>query len=460
MKKKRRIILISFFLVAALITCFLVFAFKSEFKVSGFKDTIEVGYKDKFNNNLKVCYGNMFHCEELKPKVKGEVDTNKLGDYEVNYKYTHNKKIYNIKQKVSVVDKEPPVITFEKGTVCPNGKVVNIEFKAVDNIDGDITDKAKVEYKNNKIHITVEDKRGNKEEKDFDAKISDQEAPVIKINGSDVVGISVGSSYEDEGATASDACEGEIEVETDNTVNTSVPGSYKVMYIAKDSKGNIAETERTVNVYDNNNGERVVYLTFDDGPSIYTDRLLDVLKKYNVKATFFVTNSGSDDTIKREYDEGHTVAMHTATHQYSYLYSSVDSYFEDLNGVSSRIERITGVKPTMIRFPGGSSNLISADYDGGIHIMSILTEEVERRGYQYYDWNVSSGDAGGTTTSEGVYNNVVSTLKDGYSIVLQHDIKEFSVDAVESIIQYGLNNGYTFKRLEPSSPKAHHVVFN
>ena len=92
--------------------------------------------------------------------------------------------------------------------------------------------------------------------------------------------------------------------------------------------------------------------------------------------------------------------------------------------------------------------------------MSRLAEEVEKRGFYYFDWNVSSGDAGGASTSDEVYNNIVNSLGVGYSIVLQHDTKKFSIDAVERIIEYGLNNGYTFKTLSPGSPKAHHRIFN
>ena len=88
--------------------------------------------------------------------------------------------------------------------------------------------------------------------------------------------------------------------------------------------------------------------------------------------------------------------------------------------------------------------------------MKELAKEVTNRGFYYFDWNVSSGDAGGTTTSDGVYNNVINSLKPGASVVLQHDIKKFSVDAVERIIQYGLENGYTFKALDETSPVVHH----
>jgi peptidoglycan/xylan/chitin deacetylase (PgdA/CDA1 family) len=138
----------------------------------------------------------------------------------------------------------------------------------------------------------------------------------------------------------------------------------------------------------------------------------------------------------------------------------VNNYFDDLYSIQNRVKRITGEAPTLIRFPGGSSNEVSIRYDGGIKIMSVLTKEVENRGFQYYDWNISSGDAGGATTSNEVYNNVVSKLPGGYSIVLQHDTKKFSIDAVERIIQYGRANGYIFKPLTKDSPKSHHRVLN
>ena len=204
-----------------------------------------------------------------------------------------------------------------------------------------------------------------------------------------------------------------------------------------------------------------IYLTFDDGPGAYTARLLDILAKYNVKATFFVTNAGDDSMILREYNEGHAVGLHTASHNYSYIYASIDNFFDDLYAVQDRVERITGYKSYLMRFPGGSSNTVSARYDGGTRIMSALVNEVEGRGFTYFDWNITSGDAGGTTTADGVYRNVVNNLKDGgNSVVLQHDIKGFSVDAVERIIQFGLANGFTFRKLDENSFTAHHGVNN
>lgn len=205
---------------------------------------------------------------------------------------------------------------------------------------------------------------------------------------------------------------------------------------------------------------KVVYLTFDDGPGPYTAKLLDVLKKYNVKATFFVTGAGDDNLLTREHNEGHAIGLHTFTHSYSYLYSNVGDFISDLYRVQERVKNATGYTSTLMRFPGGSSNAVSASYDGGTHIMSRLVNEVTSLGFTYFDWNVSSGDAGGATTSDEVYTNVIENLKPEYSVVLQHDIKEFSVDAVERIIQYGQKNGYTFNKLDESSFTAHHGVNN
>ena len=145
------------------------------------------------------------------------------------------------------------------------------------------------------------------------------------------------------------------------------------------------------------------------------------------------------------HDEGHTVALHTATHNYATVYASVDSYFNDLITVQNRVKNITGQTSYIIRFPGGSSNTVSRNYSQGI--MSTLTSEVVRRGYRYYDWNVSSGDAaGGSPSSEQIKNNVINSLrKDRSNMVLMHDIKACTRDALRSIIRYGKENGYTFE---------------
>ena len=208
------------------------------------------------------------------------------------------------------------------------------------------------------------------------------------------------------------------------------------------------------------NATGVVYLTYDDGPGDYTAALLDVLQKYDVKATFFVTGRGTDDLIKREYDEGHTVALHTWSHNYAYLYSSVANYYADLQQISDRVKNITGEESKLIRFPGGSSNTVSKRYDGHSRIMSTLTRDVEAKGYTYFDWNVDSDDAGRANSADVVYNNVITRLKPGPNVVLQHDIKPYSVEAVERIIQWCNDNNYVFEPLTKDSPTVHHGVNN
>ena len=207
-------------------------------------------------------------------------------------------------------------------------------------------------------------------------------------------------------------------------------------------------------------GEKVVYLTFDDGPGPYTAKLLDVLKKYNVKATFFVTCNRPKyrDMILRAYNEGHSIGLHSCSHEYYKVYADEAAFFIELQSISDIVRDITGVETKLVRFPGGSSNTVSKKYNKGI--MTRLAKELGERGYVYFDWNVSSGDSGNTRNTNTVYNNVLKGLRGNYSIVLQHDIHEFSVNAVEKIIADGLKYGFTFKALEMNSPTAHHKISN
>ena len=156
--------------------------------------------------------------------------------------------------------------------------------------------------------------------------------------------------------------------------------------------------------------------------------------------------------------DGHSIGIHSACHTYKEIYGSEDAYFSDLQKMQDIIENKTGIQTMLLRFPGGSSNTVSSFNPG---IMSRLTQAVEERGYSYFDWNVSSGDAGGTKDTEQVFQNVINGIqKHRVSIVLQHDIKEYSVNAVEKIIVWGLENGYTFLPLDSTSPTAHHSVKN
>ncbi|HPZ00433.1 MAG TPA: polysaccharide deacetylase family protein, partial [Clostridiales bacterium] len=207
---------------------------------------------------------------------------------------------------------------------------------------------------------------------------------------------------------------------------------------------------------------KVVYLTFDDGPGQYTQELLNTLDKYNVKATFFVTHQypSYEYMLKKEAERGHTVAIHSYSHNYAQIYKSEQAYFEDLDKMNAVIKSQTGKEADILRFPGGSSNTVSRNYNNGI--MTRLTKSVEEKGYVYADWNVTSGDASGKAlSSDQIANNVIEGMKKHQvSVVLQHDVKKNSVAAVDKIIRYGQANGYTFKAMTRDSYMAHHGVNN
>ena len=203
----------------------------------------------------------------------------------------------------------------------------------------------------------------------------------------------------------------------------------------------------------------VIYLTFDDGPGAQTPRLLEILDKYNAKATFFVVNTPFASTISDIAAAGHTLAMHTATHDFEKVYSSERAYFEDLEQIESVIEEYAGYRPKILRFPGGGSNTISKKYCPGI--MTTLTQQVQEKGYLYYDWNVDSDDAGSARTAQEVYDNVVrGCYSRESSIVLMHDIKSYTIDAIEDILIWGQSNGYTFEAITEDVPQLHHSVKN
>ena len=453
---KYKIINFSIILFVLIICAYVIYSlfFMNKFKIDDFEKDLVINYGSEFKSSHKVCYGNKNKCDEITPTIEGEVDYNTIGKYEVKYTYHYKKKELVLDQIVEVKDISGPVINIKNESeiiACPNGKS-NIEIEVTDNYDSEVTN-INQRLEDNKVIIEAIDSNNNKTIKEIEVTVKDEEKPKITINGSKNLTHIIGIKYSDKGATATDNCDDKVEVKTSGEVNKDKEGTYTITYSAEDSSGNKSEATRKVTVKQKTAGTRVIYLTFDDGPGAYTNQLLDVLKKYNVKATFFVTCKGDDSVIKREYDEGHTVALHTCSHDYKTVYASYNAYFKDLNNIKARVKRITGYDANIIRFPGGTSNAKSTSPNIS---MKSLAKQVLDKGYVYFDWNVSSGDAGGTTSADGVYNNVVNSLKSGTSVVLQHDIKKYSVEAVERIIQYGLENGYTFERLTTSSPKIRH----
>ena len=205
-----------------------------------------------------------------------------------------------------------------------------------------------------------------------------------------------------------------------------------------------------------------MYLTFDDGPSENTKKIMDILAKYDAKATFFVTGRNQDYNylIKDAYNAGHTIALHTYSHEYSTVYASVDAYFDDLNKVGQMVKKEIGFVPHYIRFPGGSSNTVSRRYCQGI--MSTLTKEVVEKGYQYYDWNGDSTDASGNHVAVDKLIRNGTSCHDNNVMILCHDTqaKDTTVQALPAIIEHYKNLGYTFKGIDDATYAPHQSVNN
>lgn len=182
-----------------------------------------------------------------------------------------------------------------------------------------------------------------------------------------------------------------------------------------------------------------IYLTFDDGPSCYTDEILDILREYDIKATFFVVGREDENSLamyRRIVAEGHTLGMHSYSHKYSEVYASREAFIQDMTKLSDLLYATTGVRPEVCRFPGGSSNQVSR-VD-----MQELFDWLAEKGIQYYDWNISSGDAvaSGLSTRTIIQNCTKGLERYGSAMILMHDAagKHTTVEALPVIIEYGM----------------------
>ena len=201
-----------------------------------------------------------------------------------------------------------------------------------------------------------------------------------------------------------------------------------------------------------------VYLTFDDGPSSNTVQILDILKKYDIKATFFVIGQESEEAkalYKRIVDEGHTLAMHSYSHKYKALYSSLESFQEDFSKIQNYLYEVTGQECLFYRFPGGSSNHVSkTDMTQFIHYLN-------EQGITYFDWNVSSGDATSRayTPKELVENVMTDVVKYKTSVVLMHDAqaKVSTVKALEPMIEALQGMGAEILPIDENTTVVQHI---
>lgn len=474
MKKKQFL----FILILSLITSISIFyCFKRRMYI-----VIDViAQKININNEYVLPRAKGYYCQNIfskscmdiseNIKLDSNLDTKNIGKYQVTYTLNFKGKAVSKKVTIEVADIENPVIkldNYDKLTLCPNYNLDKInDYNITDNYDINIENKLIKYIKNSKIYYSVTDDYGNTTTVNRDVELIDTKAPQITLNGSDNVYIYKGTEYKELGYSAYDECDGDItnKVKVEGNVDYQTIGDYTITYTAIDSSKNKYTKTRTIHVYDYSIGNsaykngKIVYLTFDDGPNSYTKNILNVLNKYNVKATFFITNQfyGYQSLIHDMYEYGHSVGIHTYSHQYRNIYSSEEAYFNDLNKMNEIIFKQTGSYSQLLRFPGGSSNTISSSNKG---IMSKLSKLVTDEGYTYFDWNIDSGDTS-TINAEVIANNVINGIKKyNTSIVLMHDTKYVNKEALEKILYYGLTNGYTFLPLTTDSPTMHHNINN
>ena len=399
--------------------------------------------------------------------VSGQVQEERTGryvlDYEVSYFWLQG---YS-RRVVSVIDSKPPMIT-----LIADPKEIPVPYEesgyyAFDEYDGDITDKVIRIESMGLITYAVADSSGNPAYVERQVPFHDPIPPEIVLDGGTDFRIPAGKPYFEPGWSATDNVDGDMtaKVTAEGAVNWLVPGVYPIRYSVTDAYENTTEVIRHVKIVAADRPEvqwpegKTIYLTFDDGPSPHTKRLLDVLDRYNVKATFFVVDSEYNEIMQDIVDRGHSIGIHSVTHDYAGIYASPEAYFEDLYAMQQIIYDHTGVMTTLMRFPGGSSNTVSIRSCKGI--MSFLTEAVQDAGFQYFDWNVDSGDTTDARKKNLVIANVKQRVEEaGIAMVLQHDIHSFSVDAVEEIVRWGLDNGYTFLPLTENTPGFHQPVNN
>ena len=393
--------------------------------------------------------------------VLADVNTAVLGEYKVEYQ-AKDENGATAYRTVKVVDTQPPVISApDEINVFIGTTVFNVKYTATDNYDGDITAKVKKTDGTDSVTLTVEDSSGNKAKKTVKVNFcEDVTPPVISLGGFSDMCVKLGGTFSDPGYTATDNKDGNVtsSVRVSGTVDTSKVGTYEITYSATDAANNTGTVKRRVYVFDNvqaapgeNPSGSVIYLTFDDGPGKYTQQLLNTLDKYGVKATFFVTNQFSkyQYLIGAAHKAGHSIGVHTYSHQWS-IYRSKEAYFNDFWKMNEIIKNQTGQYTKIFRFPGGTNNTVSRSYSRGI--MSQMAKTMTQMGYTYFDWNVDSYDTQGYN-SYSIAQSTINQIKGRQSsVVLMHDIKYNTVEAVRTVIKWGLDNGYEFAVIDESTP--------
>ena len=466
MKKNKLLFIIlgvSLFMLISTLTAFLII--KSSIKaylVGGNKVNIRVfeSYVDpgvEVKIGKKIVKPNKYTISRV-----GKVNTKKLGRYKLDYNIKYFTKKINLTKTINVYDDVKPELNLNLDVVkkdyCTKKYSKEITYTAIDNYDGDLTKNVEVKEEEDKITYTVKDSSDNITIKEVKVDYGTKPSNKFALNGSAKTYIVVNKNYDEKGASYTDGCGNKIDktIKISGSVDTSKIGEYTITYEVEGEK----PITRTVIVREK--PHKTIYLTFDDGPGANTKKVLAALDKYNVKATFFVTNQFPkyQYLINEEYSKGHAIGVHTLTHKWS-IYDSVDAYIEDFNAMNEIINEQTGSYSKIFRFPGGSGNTVSKSHQIGV--VTAIAAEMTNRGYVYFDWNLSSGDASsGKLTSDKIKNNVINHVDNcsAKCVILFHDYKSVTANAIEPILKELVSRGYDFATLSVDGPTVHAKIKN
>ena len=228
-----------------------------------------------------------------------------------------------------------------------------------------------------------------------------------------------------------------IEVIGDERFYNDLSGDGKYRYLYKDIYAERPDYTPTEG--------KIAYLTFDDGPSKYTPEILEILRNNNIKATFFITGwciDGKEDTLRQIAEEGHTVGLHSWSHEYDEIYASPEAWMDDFAKVYNKVYDVTGKKPWAFRFPGGSYNNFNKE------TAETIIGEMKRRGFAYYDWNCATSDATTSATYESCIENLKDSIYSDHSVVLMHDSLKLTPEYLQDVIDIFTAEGYSFENID------------
>ena len=221
----------------------------------------------------------------------------------------------------------------------------------------------------------------------------------------------------------------------------------KSISITKEVSNNLENKINVDNIY--NQDGKIVYLTFDDGPTpSITPKILDILKEHNVKATFFVIGKKvkeNPEIVKRAYNEGHFIGNHTYSHNNSILYKNSEKFISEIEKTDLEIGKAIGIDnyhSYLFRFPNGfMSNMYKTEKDNYAKILSNM-------GYSYIDWNALNKDSERKYTNKQLLENLKQSIKNkNILVILMHDTKDVNDSSciLNESINYLKNQGYSFK---------------